>query len=146
LVSLSNNSFRAELSAGRYDLYLGETNIHNNLDLGHLVKLNSARAFLSGAAAQTASSDTSSKKTENNTSSQTASQSEVVSNNLSTAEIYNGFYKGTYNVTDIVTVFNAELPVIPVCFRNGLVIYSKRLGNGINPVISDLFNNIENIK
>ena len=142
LVAVNNQTFNTELSAERYDLYIGEINIHNNLDLGGLVKLNSANSLLNSTVATTPSSDTAkttSTSLENVVSGDAAQ-------NLTTADIYNGFYNGTYTVKDLASAFLAELPVIPVCFRSGLVIYSEKLGTGISPVISDLFYNIENIK
>lgn len=158
LVSVNNSKFLSELSAKKYDLYLGEIRFHNNLDLGSLVSLNSAEEFLK--ATQNTSSYASSKTVSSKTvsSKSSSSSSEVASGtsgttddenstqNVKTKDIYDGFYNGVYTTEDVISAFNAELPVIPICFRNGLVIYSNRLGTGITPVISDLFYNIEKIK
>ena len=158
LVSTEFKNFKTELSAGRYDLYLGEISFHSNLDLGPLVKINSADAFLanqtsdnsgssSSASSTSSTASTASKKPiQSSSEASQSTSSEEVTESLSTEEIYNGFYSGAYTVKDLVSVFNAELPVIPICFRQGLVIYSEKLGTGISPTVSDLFYNIENIK
>ena len=65
---------------------------------------------------------------------------------LTSFEAYKGFYNGEYNLTDLITAFNAELPVIPICFKNGMVIYSDRFGNGISPSTTELFHGIQSLK
>ena len=121
-------------------MYLGEINIHNNLDLGALVSLNSAYRLLNPSAASTEAT------VDKPNSSSEVSSTDSSEQNLTTLDVYNGFYNGSYTVKDLAAAFSAELPVIPVCFGHGLVIYSEKLGKGISPTISDLFYNIENIK
>ena len=41
-------------------------------------------------------------------------------------------------ITDIVTAFTAELPVIPVLFKSGLAIYNNGF-EGLTPTVTDLF-------
>ena len=144
IVSVSNKIFKTELSAGAYDIYLGEINMHNNLDLGALVSLNSAKLLLSKK-----SPIVTNNKDDKPVSSQPASSSSasnVTAQSLTTADIYKGFYSGKYTVEDLTSAFIAELPVIPVCYRNGLTIYSEKLGTGLRPTISDLFYDTENLK
>ena len=59
---------------------------------------------------------------------------------------YKGFYNGTYTLQDLITAFNAELPIIPICFKNGMVIYSDRFGDGITPSTTELFHGIQSLK
>ena len=62
---------------------------------------------------------------------------------LTTKDAYKGFYSGKYTLQDLITAFTAELPVIPICFKNGLVIYSDRFGDGITPSKTELFHGIQ---
>ncbi len=143
LVSVSNKAYKSELSSGAYDIYLGEINMHNNLDLGALVSLNSAKLLLNKKSASITNNkdeNPSSKASSSATSSSESAQS------LTTTDIYKGFYSGKYTVEDLTSAFIAELPVIPVCYRNGLAIYSEKLGAGLRPTISDLFYDTENLK
>ena len=141
LVTADNSGYRRELLSGGYDIYLGEVNFHNNLDLGPLVNLNSAWHLLNKSSVI---SPTTSATNSANVSSVTIS--DTVVSNLTTADVYKGFYSGTYTVKDLAATFSAELPVIPVCFGSGLLIYSDKLGKGLEPTISDIFYNLENIK
>ena len=65
---------------------------------------------------------------------------------LTSADAYEGYYNGEYTLQDLITAFNAELPVIPICFKNGMVIYSDRFGNGITPSRTELFHGIQFLK
>ena len=128
------------------------------MDLGGLANLDSAAALSSAnntsSAKTTASSktSTSSKAAAASSADSSASDASATSSDepaeitLTTAEAYQGFYNGQYTLQDLIVAFTAELPVIPVCFQNGLVIYSDRFGSGITPSRSDLFHGIALIK
>lgn len=162
LKSVSNESFKSLLKSGSYDIYLSEIRFQNNMDLGGLVSLDSATALMtapdtSSLSSFNVSANVSSKQASNSvpsfsssvTASNTASDSteeDVPVITLTTKEAYKGFYSGIYTIQDVITAFSAELPVIPVCFRNGLIIYSEKLGSGISPNITDLFHGIEKLK
>jgi len=51
---------------------------------------------------------------------------------------------GTGTLSETVSCFNEQLPVIPLCHRSGKVIYSG-LSEGLNPTSYDPFNGIQNV-
>ncbi len=135
------------LKKGSYDLYLGEVRMEENMDLGGLTQLSSVAA-LTGTAKKNISKNSSASASSDNK--KTAEQSSASLSNgsitLTTKKAYQGFYEGIYSLQDLITAFTAELPVIPVCFKNGLVIYSNRFSNGLSPTRSDLFYGIQLLK
>lgn len=142
--AVSNAQYLARLKSGSYDLYLGEIRFEENMDIGGLVSLNSAKTFLGGTTEQTTANTSSNKPTSSNSSNSTTSDSlqkpgEIT---LTTENAYKGYYNGKYTLQDLITAFTAELPVIPICFRSGLVIYSKNLGGGLTPSRTELFSGI----
>lgn len=153
--SVSDEQYKSMLDSKQYDLYIGEVRMEENMDLGGLIYLNSSY-YLSGNASMpvktdstVSSSSTSSVSSDTQTASSDTSSTTVVQPGeitLTTANAYNGFYSGQYSLQDLITAFTAELPVIPVCFKNGLVIYSDRFGNGITPSRTDLFHGIQLLK
>ncbi len=165
LKSVEQSQYNSILRNGTYDLYLGEIRFEENMDIGGLVSLDTVGAFLPTQSNE-ASSDSlgsSSKLSYSSSTSSTSSPStsssdfidpETSSENiinpgditLTTAEAYLGYYEGRYSLQDLITTFTAELPVIPICFKNGLVIYSDRFKNGITPSRSDLFHGIQYLK
>lgn len=142
--AVSEAQYRASLKSGSYDLYIGEIRFEENMDIGGLVSLNSANMFLNGGTINTA--NTSSAKTSSSSSS-SATNTDTLQKpgeiTLTTANAYKGYYNGKYTLQDLITAFTAELPVIPICFRSGLVIYSKSLGSGLTPSRTELFHGIQ---
>ena len=146
------------LRSGNYDLYLGKIRYEDNMDIQGLISLNSALEFLpsnnSALDAENISSKSSSKvssaSSNSSLSSLTSSQTEEILTpgeiTLTAVDAYKGFYNGDYTLQDLITAFNAELPIIPVCFKNGMVIYSDRFGNGITPSKTELFHGIQFLK
>lgn len=153
--SVSNNKYYSLLRANQFDLYLGEIRYEDNMDIQGLISLNSASALLPNANQSNIVSTSSNIKNEASTSSSftnssnQASVEEILNPGeitLTSLEAYKGFYNGDYNLKDLITVFNAELPIIPICFKNGMVIYSDRFGNGISPSTTELFHGIQYLK
>lgn len=155
--AVSDSQYKLMLDKKQYDLYVGEIRFDENMDLGGLVYLNSS--YYLGRGSSEANKDSSSVTKEENsnaTISTTSDNSSVDSETtniakpgeitLTSSKAYKGYYSGKYSLQDLITAFIAELPVIPVCFKNGLVIYSDRFGNGITPSRSDLFHGIELLK
>ncbi len=165
--AVSNKQYYSLLRSGRYDLYLGEIRYEDNMDIGGLISLDSAFEFLP-AEDTSSNGKNSSKKTSIGSSKKPSNSSKVFSNEqnsefnselssveeilapgeitLTSADAYIGFYNGEYTLQDLITAFNAELPVIPICFKNGMVIYSDRFGNGITPSATELFHGIQYLK
>ena len=48
------------------------------------------------------------------------------------------------SVAEVLSCLNEQMSVIPVCHRNGLVIYSDKISSGLSPVPDDPFNGLEN--
>ncbi len=155
--SVSDSQYNLMLDKKQYDLYIGEVRFDENMDLGGLVYLNSS--YYLGRGSSETSKETESNSSKNNSKVNSSGNSSNNSNasqttniakpgeiTLKSSDAYKGYYSGKYSLQDLITAFIAELPVIPVCFKNGLVIYSDRFGNGITPSRSDLFHGIELLK
>ncbi len=135
--AVKESTYRSYIKSGNYDLYLGEIRFEENMDIGGLTSLDSAIVF-SGSKSKT--------KEKSDVSLEDDSLNKPGEITLTSAQAYNGYYKGKYTLQDLITAFTAELPVIPICFKNGLVIYSERFGAGITPSRSELFNGIQYLK
>lgn len=107
----SYTDYLAALRAGGYDLYLGELEIPDNMDLSHLLQQGEGYGY--GAAP-----------------SQALTQS------------YSGLRAGTVPVQDFVTAFVAELPAIPLLYRQGVAAFSRELALEVQATKQDLFYNI----
>lgn len=152
----SYSQYTADIAAGRYDLYLSEIRLEDNMDPGCLAELASGTLLSggstsSGKAASSTASGSSKPVTASGSavssaaaSGSSATQSTATSSapvqeiTLTTANACKGFYSGTLQITDIVTAFTAELPVIPVLFKCGLAIYNNGF-EALTPTVTDLF-------
>ena len=159
--SVKEKQYYSLIKSKSYDLYLGEIRFEDNMDLGGLISLKSGLELLPSNSHTSAYDEKTSKNitvtsssssiTDNgNSDDSNGSKNSAVEQaylpgeiTLTTVDAYKGFYSGKYNLQDLITAFNAELPVIPICFRNGLVIYSDRFGNGITPSKTELFHGIQ---
>lgn len=155
--SVTDSQYKSMLDKKQYDLYIGEVRFEENMDLGGLVYLNSSYYLGRGSSETNKETESNSSKnsskvnfsgnsSNNSDASQTTNIAKPGEITLKSSDAYKGYYSGKYSLQDLITAFTAELPVIPVCFKNGLVIYSDRFGNGISPSRSDLFHGIELLK
>lgn len=118
--------YQNRLKKGEFQLYLGEVSFSENMDISSLVVPGGSAAF--GVLSQ---------KPE-------VAEGEVAP--LTAADIVNAFYRGETEVTDVVAALQTEMPVIPVCYRTG-VLFSKDYISNVSPVSqSDIFLNIDSYK
>lgn len=126
IVECSYNEYVSLLTAGRFQLYLGEIKVLNNFDLSNLVVAGGSAAYGVGAA-----------KTDEDTAS-------TVSTVCS--DMINRYKKGECRLSDLAGAFLTEMPQIPVCYRNGMLFYTSRIEGEAQPSLSDIFFSFENYK
>jgi peptide/nickel transport system substrate-binding protein len=59
---------------------------------------------------------------------------------------YNNFKNGSSDLETFLNDFDAEIPFYPLCYRSGIVAYSKTLRTSLHATFSDIFSNIEDVK
>lgn len=157
--SLGWSAYKSALKNGYFDLYLGEVRIGNNMDIGELVTKNGSAAYgiTYGASSKSASasasngtssaagsaaiaSDKNASKTSSAGSASAASSEPDYAG--STASAVSKFYRGKATAAEVASAFATELPIIPVCYRTGIVSYSAAL-NSIEPSYSDPYFGLE---
>lgn len=101
----SFEQYTQALQSGNFQLYLGEIKTLANMDLSPLTTVGGSCAF--GI-------------TEPKSDGEEAPKSTV-------SEVIGGFYGGKNGITDVAVALQTELPVIPVCFRQGLLFHNEAL-------------------
>lgn len=56
-----------------------------------------------------------------------------------TAEAVNTFYNGESDLSTIVSCFSSEMPLVPLCYRSGVVVCSDKINNLGESCISDIY-------
>ena len=137
--TLAWDSYVAAVTAGDFDLYIAETLIPNNMDISQLVVNGGALAFGINPNTDAGAADS-------NTENGAEDGSEPQAAGLISESVINSFYAGNASLKDVVSAFDADVSVIPVCYRTGYAVYSKNLKNGPKSSVSDLFFDFENCK
>ncbi len=127
----SFKEYKKALEAGNFQLYLGEVELLANMDVRNLV-------VAGGSCAYGISKPEENKKTEDKNGKEESEELKV----FSIADIIDGFYSGKNTVTDVANILQTELPVIPVCFRKGLLFYSDSLKTADKASAGDIYSDL----
>ena len=147
-VNVAEKSFAdytAALSSGNFQLYLAEVAITPNMDISSLVTEGGSAAYGIKKPEKKEDEKKADEKTE-----QTASTESTVSDteqaeeqSLTAAELVSGFYAGTNTLADLSSVLQTEMPVIPLCYRTGVLFYNDKIENVNNSSCSDIYFSID---
>ncbi len=128
--------YASSLKNGWFDLYIAETRVPANMDITELVTPGGSLAY--GITTES-TGDESEVESENE-------QEQLPQNSFNTAKAVKGFYEGKYSLTDIINAFNAEMPIIPICYTLGVTVYDTSLTIKNVSSVSDVYYGISNIK
>jgi len=143
------------LENGHFDLYLAEVAVGNNMDISELVTKDGEAAFgvyYENKKEDSTESDASS-DTESTTEAEEPQDTEDAEEPMDTEEIdfagdtaaaVEDFYKGEADLQQVVTAFSNELPLIPLCYRTGVVSYSADI-KGVEPSYGDVYRGIQKV-
>lgn len=126
VVKVSFQQYQKRLSNGEFQLYLGEVNITENMDISSLV--------VPGGLAAYGVKDTVHEVAEGETAPATVT------------DIVNSFYSGKAEITDVVSVLQTEMPIIPICYRTGVMFCDDNIKNVNGASQNDVFLNISSYK
>ncbi len=105
---VSYTDYLARLNEGSFDLYIGEVSILENMDVTALLCPGGSAAY---GIIETPETDTDD------------------SNAYSLSGIINGFYSGQNTISDIAATAISEMPIIPVCYRTGVLLCGDDIDN-----------------
>ena len=125
-------NYLQRLQSGGFQLYLGEVKISDNMDLRPLVTNGGAVAF--GV-----------KNSEVIKTQETEEQPQQTED-TSCAQVIEKFYKGEASVNDVASVLQTDMPIIPVCYRTGVLFCNDNIENVIGSSQSDIYFSIESYK
>ena len=117
------------LKAGSFDMYIAETNIPYNMDITELVTPSGALAY--GIKKNAPKKD--GQETANETS-------------WATEKVIASYYSGVGNIPDIAVTAISEMPIVPVCYRTGVLFTSDKITPNESACADDIFFGFENIK
>lgn len=140
LKSLGWNEYLSALQSGNFDLYIAETKLMGNMNVSELITSNGS---LSYGIPNTSTKQEGDKTTEapqgNGQGPQATPTAQTVDSTI------DGFYNEKLSLVDIINAFNAELPIIPLCYRNGVTVCEPGINVENVSSMSDVYFGISNI-
>ncbi len=136
---LTYEEYRSAIRYGHYDLYIGEMVIPDNFDLYPLL---TAGGMLTFDVSEPTVPETSSAEAGGDGADLGAVEENVEDAFIAARAAYR-YHNGRGSLTEMVSCFNQELPIIPVCHRTGMLIYANSIKGEPAPLAGDPFNGIE---
>lgn len=136
VVKTSYTEYMRRLANGEFDLYLGEVKITENMDFSELITSG-------GSSAYGIKTITSTAQEEINSQAQEAAP-EIPS--LSCERVIKGFYGGENSINDVAMTLQSDMPIIPICYRLGVLFCNENIENANNASLSDIYFSIESYK
>ncbi len=133
VVKATYEEYINRLKSGNFQLYLGEVRITENMDLSNLVCYGGTSAYGMPSSAPP-------QETQGEETVLPAVES------LACAQVTNGFYKGENSINDVAVTLQSDMPIIPLCYRTGVLLCNENIENIGNSSISDIYFSIESYK
>lgn len=130
VITCSYEQYLERLSNGSFQLYLGEVQLLDNMDMTQLV--------VSGGTAAFGVSD----KTATQSAEQQAEQNAPQVSPCKT--ILDSYHASQCGIADVAGTLLTEMPQIPVCFLEGVLFYDSAVKGGVKASNSDIYLNFEN--
>ncbi len=150
------------LEKGKFDLYLGEVKITENMDLTPLVSVDGSAAYGIKPVEETEDKDTeqtddaeaeddSEEDSEDEVDSEAEEASGDIANDknkelLTCAKVMINFYNGKNSINDVAVILQNDMPFIPVCYRLGVLFCNENIENMNKTSLSDIYFSIESYK
>lgn len=136
VIQCTYEQYLERLSSGSFQLYLGEIQLLDNMDMTQLV-------VAGGTAAYGVSDKIVSQTPDQN--SQEPQPSEQVSTYASPCKaILESYHAGQCGIGDVAGTLLTEMPQIPVCYLEGVLFYDSSIKGGVEASNSDIYLKFEN--
>ncbi len=149
LQTVTFEQYSKQVAAGNFELYLGEMRLPNDLDLTQMATQGGSAAWgivdvVASQPAEDTSSTSSTSSAVGTSSGNTTSASEPESSDLNLAQTIAAYKAGQVSLGDVAAAFTSDMPFLPLCFRNGTLVYNSALKTAPTPTVSDPYFGIEN--
>lgn len=147
LKGLPFDAYCAAIRYGNYDLYIGEMAIPDNFDLytlltaGGLTDLYGVDEFSPDESEEDEDEDEDEEQDPLGDS--TAPPTDSEPETLSAATAVARYHMGRGSLTEVLSCVGEQLPIIPICFRKGMLVYTARLQGTPAPLWGEPFYGLE---
>ncbi len=135
VITCTYEQYLERLSSGSFQLYLGEVQLLDNMDMTQLVVSGGTAAY---GVSDTAATDSSVEQPE-----QDATEQDVVQDSPCKT-ILESYHAAQCGIGDVAGTLLTEMPQIPVCYLEGVLFYDSAIKGGVKASGSDIYLNFEN--
>ncbi len=150
LKELEWEEYTQALSDGSFDIYIAETKLPNNMDVTELLTADGSISYgipnltptvdeNTSEADKPSASENSKTKTANKETADSQPEEQPKSQVPLLEDAVKGFYNEQLSLVDIINAFNAEMPIIPLCHRQGISVCDSRLNPQKMSSVSDVY-------
>ncbi len=133
VIECTYEQYVQRLSSGNFQLYLGEIQLLDNMDMTQLVTAGGTAAY--GVNSKTESQDADANEGE---------AQEGATQVSPCKSILDSYHAGECSIGDVAGTLLTEMPQIPVCYLEGVLFYSSAIRGGVEASGSDIYLNFEN--
>jgi peptide/nickel transport system substrate-binding protein len=137
---LTFEQYQSAIQHGYYDLYVGEMRLPDNLNLYPLL---TAGGLISYPASVLEKEPDLSGETTQGADTSFEVEEDAVDGFTALRAAYR-YQKGEGSLTETLSCINDQLPIIPICHRQGMLIYASFISGEPTPTHGDPFHGIEN--
>lgn len=146
LQAFSFAEYQDAIKNENYDLYIGEMKIPDNLTLFPFITAGGLIPFTPDDPEKQQEEEE--KKEESEEQPEESEDSELATSpepeqTITAAIAAYRYHTGQGSLAEMVSCFNEQLPVIPVCHRTGMLLYSNSISGTFSPLADDPFFGIE---
>ena len=134
VVEKSYADYLSCLQSGNFQLYLGEIKLTDNMDFSQLILNGGTSAFGLPKVSDSEETQEEPKEGEND-----EKKTESENKDTSSQSVLNEFYNGNATVKDVAAVLQTEMPVVPICYRTGVLFHNENIENVKNSSFSDIY-------
>ncbi len=139
VVTCSYEQYVERLANGDFQLYLGEVQLLDNMDLSSMVIPGGAAAY-----GVTALQESQEQSSDGKQDASDAAADEQQVQKTACEIILEKYHTGQCSIGDVASVLLAEMPQIPICYLNGNLFYDAKITGGIVSSSSDIYLTIQN--
>ena len=142
VVECTYEQYLERLSNGDFQLYLGEIQLLDNMDLAQLVLPGGTAAYGVNKKLQDETEENEENTSDLSNQPQEEQQAEVLQSPCEM--IFESYYAGQCGISDIAGTLLTEMPQIPVCYLKGVLFYNSAIKSGVEASSNDIYFNFEN--
>ncbi len=142
IVSCSYEQYIERLTKGEFQLYLGEVQVLDNMDLSPMVIPGGSAAY--GIEPLQKEPDSEDGASQDASAEEGAVDSAEENTKTPCEIIFEKYHTGQCSISDVASVLLTEIPHIPVCYLNGNLFYDSQISGEIISSSSDIYLTIQN--